>query len=325
MKPRPPVQPPVGGFRDVRGRRLFVHTEGRGSPAVAFLAGAGLVGLDYLAVQRRAAEHGASLVYDRAGTGWSEPVRMPRTSAEVTDELHAILAAVGIAGPIVLVGHSLGGLYARHYAARFPDDVVGLVLLDPAHENYDAYMPEELNDLRRSSARFKVLAFAADVALGISPARALLARTPAIQRYRRLYRELFAQEMAGWPGPIRDLLVERHGSIDWLAAGMREARDIDERYAEVARAGAMPDVPLIVLSSMSTDGFKDAVSMGESPSLIREEIEAKLRLYRDIASSVPRGEVRPLDAGHVTMALRCPNEVARAIQDVLRLGHAPHA
>jgi pimeloyl-ACP methyl ester carboxylesterase len=307
---------PLGGLRDVAGRSLFVHAEGSGSPAVVFIAGAGLVGLDYLAIQRRAAEHATSVVYDRSGTGWSAPARMPRTSANATDELRALLVAAEVARPVVLVGHSLGGLYARHYAIRFPADVAGLVLLDPAHESYDTYMPEALNDLRRSATRFKALAFIANIALGMAPTRALLSRIPTIRRFRRLYRELFAQEMASWPEEIRDVLVERHSSLEWLANGMREARDIDTRYAEVASAGAMPDVPLIILSSTQTDGFKEAVAIGESPSLIREEIKGKMRLYADLASSVPRAELRPLDAGHVTMAFRHSDAVAQAIRDV---------
>jgi hypothetical protein len=112
------------------------------------------------------------------------------------------------------------------------------------------------------------------------------------------------------------VLVERHSSLEWLARAMHDMRDIEARYAEVARAGAMPDVPLIILSSMQTDGFKDAVAIGESPSLMRAEIESKARLYADVASSVPRGEVRPVDAGHVTMAFRHSDAVAQAIRDV---------
>ena len=68
----------------------------------------------------------------------------------------------------------------------------------------------------------------------------------------------------------------------------------------------MPDVPLILLCSMGIDAFKTAVSQGVSESLLREEIEGKRRLYTALAESVPRGEVRPIDAGHVTMHLRRP-------------------
>ena len=71
---------------------------------------------------------------------------LPRTSGEVIDELRALLHVAEVPAPYLMVGHSLGGLYARHYAQRYPGEVSGLVLLDPAHEDYNAYMPKELID-----------------------------------------------------------------------------------------------------------------------------------------------------------------------------------
>jgi hypothetical protein len=68
---------------------------------------------------------------------------------------------------------------------------------------------------------------------------------------------------------------------------------------------------------MGTDSFKRAVSVGESESLLREEIEGKRRLYTTLAESVSRGEVRFVDAGHVTMHFRRPDAVVQAIEDML--------
>jgi pimeloyl-ACP methyl ester carboxylesterase len=121
--------PPLGRYYEAAGRRLLLHRSGSEGPAVVFLAGGGAVGLDYWNVQDRAAKLSTSVVYDRAGTGWSERAPLPRTSAEVTDELRELLRAAGVPVPYLLVGHSLGGLYARHYATRFPGEVVGLLLL----------------------------------------------------------------------------------------------------------------------------------------------------------------------------------------------------
>ena len=79
----------------------------------------------------------------------------------------------------------------------------------------------------------------------------------------------------------------------------------------------MPDVPLIVLCFMGTDGFKEAVSAGVSETLLREEIDGKRRLYTGMVESVPRVEIRLVDGGHVTIYLRHPEAVAEAIQDLL--------
>jgi pimeloyl-ACP methyl ester carboxylesterase len=296
--------PPLGRYYDVGGRRLLLHRSGSGSPAAVFLPGGGAVGLDYLNVQQRAAELTTSVLYDRAGTGWSDRrVELPRTSAQVTDELRELLRTAGVPAPYLLVGHSLGGLYARHYAQRFPDEVAALLLLDPAHEDYNAYMPQQLNEMRNAW----------------DPDQALPDELP--DELIQLYRGLFEQEMADWPESIRELLIERHVSPEWLRVGFQEAKNVDQLYDEVRHAGPMPDVPLIVLCSMGIDSFKRAVLVGESDSLLREEIEGKRRLYTALAESVPRGENRLVDAGHVTMHLRRPDAVLQAIQDLLgRLG-----
>ncbi|WP_248958623.1 hypothetical protein [Sphaerisporangium perillae] len=79
----------------------------------------------------------------------------------------------------------------------------------------------------------------------------------------------------------------------------------------------MPDVPLLILSSTKVDPFKAVVSQGIPEALLQEEIEAKFRLYTDFANSVPRGEVRPVEAGHVTIHLRGEQAVRDAIADLL--------
>lgn len=74
-------------------------------------------------------------VYDRANTGRSDHAPTPRTSQDLVDDLHTLLTNAGVAGPYVLVGHSLGGLNARLYASEYPGSVVGMVLVDAAHED----------------------------------------------------------------------------------------------------------------------------------------------------------------------------------------------
>jgi pimeloyl-ACP methyl ester carboxylesterase len=288
---------PVGRHYEVEGRRLLLHQSGSGGPAVVFLAGGGAVGLDYLNVQQRAAELTTSVIYDRAGTGWSGSVDLPRALVEVTD-VRALLRVAEVPPPYVMVGHSLGGLYARHYAQRFSSEVSGLVLLDPAHEEYNAYMPKELVDQWAAW----------------DTSEALPEELPA--ELIQFYRALFEQEMTDWPEEIRQVLIEGHVSLDWLRAGLQEATNVEQLYDEVRDAGQMPDVQLIILTSMGIDPFKAAVSQGTPESLLRQEIEGKRRLYTTWAHSL-HGENRLIeDVGHVTLHFRRPDAVMQAIRDM---------
>src|SRR6516165_8874055 len=127
---------PLARFYDVAGRQLMLYAAGTGGPAVVVLPGAGLTGLGYLNLHEQVSQFATSVLYDRAGTGWSDHVQLPRSATEVADELRLLLRVAGVPAPYVFVGHSLGGIYARRFAQRFPADVAGLLFLDPAHEDY---------------------------------------------------------------------------------------------------------------------------------------------------------------------------------------------
>ena len=271
------------------------------SPAVVFLPGGGAIGRDYWNVHRRAAALTTSVIYDRAGTGDGAPATLPRTLTEVTDELRALLRDAAIEGPYLLVGHSLGGLYARHYATRFPGEVAALLLLDPAHEDYNSYMPAQLRELWE----------------GFDAAEAAAAFDNLTDDVMQLYRGLFSQELASWPAEIREPLIDYHLSPRGLKVGFQEASNVDHLYAEIGAAGAVHDVPLLILSSTQVDPFKAVVSQGISESLLDEEIEAKFRLYTDVAKSAPRGGVRSVEAGHVTIHLRGEQAIADALADLV--------
>jgi pimeloyl-ACP methyl ester carboxylesterase len=86
--------------------------------------------------------------YDRAGYGWSEPGPGPSGPRAAATDLHTVLSRAGVAGPYVLVGHSLGGVIVRQFAADHPSDVAGIVLLDAAHPDQYARHPEYLKEIK---------------------------------------------------------------------------------------------------------------------------------------------------------------------------------
>ena len=132
--------PPPGRLVDVGSHRLHLHCSGTGSPTVVLEGGKGLTTLHWSLVQPQLAADTRVCAYDRAGQGWSEPGPLPRTPERVVEELHTLLQAAGESGPYVLAGHSLGGRYVRLFAARYPEEVAGLVLVDARSEYHDQHV-----------------------------------------------------------------------------------------------------------------------------------------------------------------------------------------
>lgn len=126
------------------GRRLNLYCSGNGSPTVVMDSGWGNSAWPWGLVQPAVAGLTRVCSYDRAGEGWSEPGPLPRTSSAIVADLRALLSAAGEAPPYVLVGHSFGGLNVTLYAHLHPEDLVGLVEVDPSVAGQDLRQAEEI-------------------------------------------------------------------------------------------------------------------------------------------------------------------------------------
>jgi pimeloyl-ACP methyl ester carboxylesterase len=123
--------PPPGRLIDVGGHRLHMHTEGQGTPVVVLEAGIAASSVSWRLVQDRVASFTTVIAYDRAGLGYSDPSPQPRTIANILQDFQTLLGKRGIPTPIILVGHSFGGLAALEYACTDKSRLAGLVLVDP--------------------------------------------------------------------------------------------------------------------------------------------------------------------------------------------------
>lgn len=124
-----------GEFVSVGQRRMWIACQGQGSPTVIMDAGVNSGSQIWARIWPTAAATTRVCVYDRAGLGYSDPIPRPRTSQEVVDDLHKLLQNANVPKPYVLVAHSFGGLNVRLYASQYPQDVVGMVLVDAVHED----------------------------------------------------------------------------------------------------------------------------------------------------------------------------------------------
>ena len=151
-----------GHLVDVGGRRLYVQCSGSGSPTVVLVSGLAETSVYWGGwIAPAVAQNTTVCAYDRAGQGWSDPPASPQDGAAVATDLHTLLANAQIPGPYVLVGHSTGGAYARVFAARYPDQVAGMVFLDSQPNEAFTGLPDfpsQYSTLRRASALFPSLA-----------------------------------------------------------------------------------------------------------------------------------------------------------------------
>lgn len=124
------TQTPPGMLVSVGDHRLHLQCTGSGSPTVVLEPGLGGASSEMHWIAPAVAADTRVCVYDRAGRGWSDEANGPQDAVHIAADLHTLLDRAQIPGPYVLVGHSFGGLYTLSFAAQFPDQVAGMVLLD---------------------------------------------------------------------------------------------------------------------------------------------------------------------------------------------------
>jgi pimeloyl-ACP methyl ester carboxylesterase len=122
--------------------RIEANVVGDGSPVVVIEPSFGGSAAEWRAIAETLAAQTTVVTYDRAPYGASSRAADRRTPADIAADLHVVLETLGIAGPIVLVGFSAGGIYVRAYAALHPDQVAGMVLVESSHEGQTPLLNE---------------------------------------------------------------------------------------------------------------------------------------------------------------------------------------
>ena len=275
---------PPGMIVDADGQRLHVVCSGNGRPTVVFESGIAASSLSWTRVLHDVATFTRACAYDRAGLGWSDPVRRPRTVERMLDELRSVLASVATTGPYVLVGHSFGAFLACAYASQHPAEVAGLVLLDPPSEWHEITRERRrllwgaihLSHVGRMLARLGVVRACLALLTGGAPG--------VPRRFVRIFGPTASRTLERLVGEVRKLPPDVYpilqalwcqpkcfrGMADHLAA-------LEETAAFVARVTSLPDVPLVIISSadQSVDTIVKHRELARLSSQSRHMIAAK--------------------------------------------------
>ncbi len=229
--------PPPGRLVDIGGYRLHLYCVGQGPDTVMFESDLNEFSVQWTDLQGTVAKYARACAYDRAGLGWSDASPLPRTGQNMVMELHTLLDRAGIRGPLVLVGHSFGGLLAREYIQTYPAEVSGLVLVDAAHADQLARIPELSKGIRKNVHDFRTLGWISRfglMALSREGAPAHELRGEALARYRAVL-----------------------ATTGYFKAAMAESAAFEQNLAE-ARAlqlGSLGALPLAVVSRGRDDAL----------------------------------------------------------------------
>ena len=255
QKDKEPTFAPPGRLVDVGGYRLHLNCTGESGPTVVLIAGGGDFSFDWGLVQPDASRFTRVCSYDRAGLAWSDPGPTPRTMRQDAHELHALLRAARVKAPYVLVGHSVGGLIARVYAAQYPKEVAGMVLVDPTHEDTTLMYQGKLVRVREGAK-----------GLSVPPAQTMRSSPPKPPSAEDIEQFEFNRKMFGPPKtepPFDKLPASAQAMRLWFrsqpprsAAGPDFwAEELQAMYAARAKTShQLGDRPLVVLLSKPDAG-----------------------------------------------------------------------
>jgi pimeloyl-ACP methyl ester carboxylesterase len=225
------AHPMPGQLIDVGGHRLHLNCTGSGSPTVVLQPGAGEFSSNMGWIAPAVARNSRVCVYDRAGRGWSETADTPQDGLQIAADLHTLLQRAGVPGPYVLAGHSFGGLYVLDYAARYPGDVAGMVVVDGTDFTSTgpvrtaSSVAGSYNGLRRVSVLASTLA-----RLGVA----------------RIYAPV---EAGGLPPRSRDEVRANIASAPGLSSTIEEYVESNASGQEAAALRNLGDKPLVVLTA----------------------------------------------------------------------------
>jgi pimeloyl-ACP methyl ester carboxylesterase len=303
---------------DIGGRRLNLFCLGSGPRTVVFDAGGSDWSDVWALVQPVVARRARACAYDRAGLGYSDPAPLPRTPVEIAQDLHALVVAAKLSTPLVVVGHSLGGFNVKLYAALYPDEVAGLVLIDPSEERTAERARPGLR--RRFGPAIAARSELADLTLfawlterysRCAAAARQAPLDPASPTYRRCtdrVRTALGPEIAEARTRIQVTAAYQEAQASEILNSVYATERADEVYRDLFRPGVFGRKPLVVLTHGLYDVTDPLDVAGQAVGVALHEETARL-------SRVGRHRVVPATTHYIQ--LDAPEAVASAVADVL--------
>lgn len=301
-----------------RARRMNLYCVGRGSPTVVFDAGLADATLVWGLVQPVVAVKTRTCSYDRAGIGFSDPSGRAGDSANIVADLHRLLRAAAIKPPYVLVGHSIGGMNVRLFADLYPEEVAGMVLVDPSHEDQstrfwrlvgpDAPDSQTKWDQYLRDQRACVTAARSGFAVGTEPAEDAV-----------LYKKCVAERDSNFSAPLNAAMLKIHLTPTFQQAMLSEQQNVFYASADQVRRArrSYGDMPIVVLTKSPSPR-----SGNETQELRDARTHLWETLHNELAALSTRGVNRVVPDSTHYIQLSQPQAVDAAVAEVLQAAKA---
>ncbi len=308
---------------DVEGHRLHLLAMGQdcGRPSVVLESGMG-GGVGWEHTRSEIAKFAQLVTYDRAGIGQSQAGPEPRDAKTIARELHAALHQAGVKPPYVLAGQSLGGLYVQVFAAEYPDETAGLILVDPtfadaklalsADEVRRWYMTHEPDDWPRVEDKIR------DKPEGV---RSFLAcKYKLIEEFLQTVPQPRRSEMRREWWAVIDRLMGDHPRSPPTGGARQEGAVMTDSIRQAITARPLPKVPTILLAAGRID-LDEMPTDALTPNVLALRAEARrwrMAAYQQWADATAGAKLIIVPgSGHDIESDR-PHAVIDAVRAVLR-------
>jgi pimeloyl-ACP methyl ester carboxylesterase len=300
------------------GRSLNLVCMGTGPRTVLLDAGGSDWSVIWALVQPQVAHQARTCAYDRAGLGYSDPAPGPRTPIAIVEDMRALIKAAGLQRPLVLVGHSFGGFNVKLYAALYPEDVAGLMLVDPSEERdwerTRSFITEKFGQELAARSELLDRSFLAGLMARYEQCRAAAAQgplDPASITYRRCsdpVRPQLGPAIAAERLRIQVTPAYQNAQAMEILGSIYGDPGASPAYERLFRPGVLGARPMVVL----THGRHDPADPLDA--LAQAQVTA---MHRESARLSTRGVQRTVeDTGH-NIPVERPEAVTAAIMEVL--------
>jgi pimeloyl-ACP methyl ester carboxylesterase len=284
--------PPIGKLVDVGGYNIHLYTTGSGGPSVVLDAGMGCNALGWSLVQPKVSEFTQVTALDRAGNGWSDESPLERTSENIIMEFRTALKKANIPAPYVLVGHSFGGLNAQLWASLYPDEILGVILVDSSHADQFEKMPMPQ----------------------MNPTAMMLASRLGVARLVT-HLPLYKKGIAVFPEQIQNQLLSQVRTTKFMRTVLGEASQCETSCKQLkAAGGSLGDKPLIVISAGKG-------TSAEGSGYSQEQIDVFLahfkELQRDLVTKSTQGKLVIAEESDHMVTLNQPQIIVDSIKEMV--------